>query len=186
MLCMTTSMESPRTGGVYSCRILGLPEGGRQLRAAVTIAVCPAPGKTVRIGQRPRERVGRFSVIPHLRQAAVIIGQRGLDHKPWLRLRFRWETGPLAALDPSTGVDAAPSPSLQLQAHLFRAASLFALYVRSGESRQELRTQALAEIDLGKRIDATFQPSTQVFAPRFIMLYKTGGAAASHTANATQ
>jgi hypothetical protein len=91
----------------------------------------------------------------------------------------------LAALDPSTGVDAAASPSLQLQAHLFRAASQFALYVRSGESRQELRTQALAEIDLCKRIDATFQPSTQVFAPRFITLYKTGGAAASHTA-ATQ
>jgi hypothetical protein len=92
----------------------------------------------------------------------------------------------LAALDPSTGVDAVASPSLQLQAHLFRAASLFALYVRSGESRQELRTQALAEIDLCRQIDAIFQPSPQVFAPRFIMLYKTGGAAASHTANATQ
>jgi tetratricopeptide (TPR) repeat protein len=92
----------------------------------------------------------------------------------------------LAALDPATGVDAAASPSLQLQAHLFRAASLFALYVRSGESRQELRTQALAEIELCKQIDAAFQPGTQVFAPRFIMLYKTGGAVASHTANATQ
>jgi hypothetical protein len=92
----------------------------------------------------------------------------------------------LAALDPSTGVDAAASPSLQLQAHLFRAASLFALYVRSGESRQEMRTQALAQIDLCKQIDASFQPSPQVFAPRFIMLYKTGGAAASQTANATQ
>jgi hypothetical protein len=92
----------------------------------------------------------------------------------------------LAALDPSTGVDAVASPSLQLQAHLFRAASLFALYVRSGESRQELRTQALAEIDLCRQIDAIFQPSPQVFAPRFIMLYKTDGARASHTANATQ
>jgi tetratricopeptide (TPR) repeat protein len=92
----------------------------------------------------------------------------------------------LEALDPSTGVDAAPSPSLQVQAHLFRAASLFALYVRSGESRQELRTQALAEIERCKQIDATFQPSTQVFSPRFVLLYKTGGAAASRTANATQ
>jgi len=92
----------------------------------------------------------------------------------------------LEALDPSTGVDAAPSPSLQVQAHLFRAASLFALYVRSGESRQELRTQALAEIERCKQIDATFQPSTQVFSPRFILMYKTGGAAASHTANAAQ
>jgi hypothetical protein len=91
----------------------------------------------------------------------------------------------LAALDPSTGVDAAPSPSLQLQAHLFRAASLFALYVRSGESKKELRTQALAEIDLCKQIDATFQPTTQAFAPRFITLYKTGGAAAQ-TAAVTQ
>ena len=90
----------------------------------------------------------------------------------------------LAALDPASGVDAAASPSLQLQAHLFRAASLFALYVRSGEHRQELRTQALAEIDQCKQIDATFEPSTQVFAPRFITLYKTGGAAASQTAAA--
>jgi hypothetical protein len=92
----------------------------------------------------------------------------------------------LAALDPSTGVDTAASPSLQLQAHLFRAASLFALYVRSGQSRQELRTQALAEIDRCRQIDATFQPSTQVFAPRFLMLYKTGGATAARTSNATQ
>jgi hypothetical protein len=90
----------------------------------------------------------------------------------------------LAALDPSTGVDSAASPSLQLQAHLFRAASLFALYVRSGESRQELRTQALAEIDRCKQINTSFQPSTQVFAPRFLTLYKTGGATAAHTANA--
>jgi hypothetical protein len=92
----------------------------------------------------------------------------------------------LTALDPSSGVDAAASPSLQLQAHLFRAASLFALYVRSGERRPELRTQALAEIDQCKQIDGTFEPSTQVFAPRFITLYKTGGAAASQTAAATQ
>jgi len=90
----------------------------------------------------------------------------------------------LTALDPSSGVDAAASPSLQLQAHLFRAASLYALYVRSGERRQELRTQALAEIDQCKQIDVTFEPSTQVFAPRFITLYKTGGAAASQTAAA--
>ena len=91
----------------------------------------------------------------------------------------------LAALDPATGVDDAASPSLQLQAHLFRAASAFALYVRSGEGRQEWRTQALAEIDRCKQIDATFEPSTQVFAPRFITLYKTGGAAAQ-TAAVTQ
>jgi hypothetical protein len=90
------------------------------------------------------------------------------------------------ALNPSTGVDDAASPSLQLQAHLFRAASLFALYVRSGESRQEFRTQALAEIDRCKQIDPAFEPSTQVFAPRFITLYKTGGAAAAQTAAVTQ
>jgi len=92
----------------------------------------------------------------------------------------------IAALDPSTGVDDAPSPSLQLHAHLFRAASLYALYVRSGESQQQYRTQAVAEIERCKQIDATFEPSNQVFAPRFIALYKTGGAAASHTAAVTQ
>jgi hypothetical protein len=92
----------------------------------------------------------------------------------------------VAALDPATGVDEGPNPSLQLQAHLFRAASLFALYVRSGESRQEYRTQALAEIEQCKQINGTFEPDAKIFAPRFIALYKTGGAAASQTASATQ
>jgi hypothetical protein len=92
----------------------------------------------------------------------------------------------IAALDPSTGVDDAASPSLQLQAHLFRAASLFALYVRSGESHQEYRTQALAEIERCKQINGTFEPDAKIFAPRFIAFYKSGGAAASQTASATQ
>lgn len=89
----------------------------------------------------------------------------------------------LTALDPSTGVADA---SLQLHVHLFRAASLFGLFVRSGETRQELRTQALAEIEQCKQINSSFEPDSRVFAPRFITLYKTGGAAASQTATATQ
>jgi len=89
----------------------------------------------------------------------------------------------LTALDPSSGVADA---SLQLHVHLFRAASLFGLFVRSGETRQELRTQALAEIEQCKQINSSFEPDSRVFAPRFITLYKTGGAAASQTASATQ
>ena len=89
----------------------------------------------------------------------------------------------LTALDPSSGVADA---SLQLHVHLFRAASLFGLFVRSGEARQELRTQALAEIEQCKQINSSFEPDSRVFAPRFITLYKTGGAPASQTATATQ
>jgi hypothetical protein len=91
----------------------------------------------------------------------------------------------VAALDPATGVDEGPNPLLQLQAHLFRAASLYALYVRSGEVRQELRTQALAEIERCKQINGTFEPDAKIFGPRFIALYKSGGAAASQTAAVT-
>lgn len=88
----------------------------------------------------------------------------------------------LTALDPSSGVG---DGSLQLQVHLFRAASLFGLFVRSGETRKELLTQAVAEIETCKQNSSTFEPDRRVFAPRFITLYKTGGAAASQT-TATQ
>jgi hypothetical protein len=85
----------------------------------------------------------------------------------------------LTALDPSSGVG---DGSLQLHVHLFRAASFYQLFVRSGERRQDLRAKALEEIAQCKQISSTFEPDARVFAPRFITLYKTGGAAAPQTA----
>lgn len=73
----------------------------------------------------------------------------------------------LVVLDPAKLADV----PLQLHVHLFRAASLFALYVRSGERDQAQRTQAVAEIEKCRQLDPAFQPDAKAFAPRFISFY---------------
>ena len=77
----------------------------------------------------------------------------------------------LSALEPLTGQVDVP---LQVHAHVFRAAALYALFVRSGESNADLRTQALAEITKTKQLNSSFQPSPRAFSPRFLSLYQTG------------
>jgi hypothetical protein len=89
----------------------------------------------------------------------------------------------LAALDPSAAAGEGP---LQLQVHLFRAASLYGLFVRSGEARKDLHASAVAEIELCKRISSSFEPDPRVFAPRFIALYKTPAAVSSQAAATTR
>jgi len=88
----------------------------------------------------------------------------------------------VTALGSSAGVGG----SLQLQVHLFRAASLYGLFVRSGEANKELHAKAIAEIELCKRISSSFEPDPRVFAPRFIALYKTPAAVSSQTAATTR
>jgi hypothetical protein len=85
----------------------------------------------------------------------------------------------LAALEPLVGQADVP---MQVHAHVFRAASLYALFVRTGESNQQLRSQALAEIAQSKQLNASFLPSPRAFSPRFLSLYQSGGAASSQTA----
>ena len=77
----------------------------------------------------------------------------------------------LATLEPLTGQVDVP---LQVHAHVFRAAALYALFVRSGESDTQLRAQALAEIARTKQLNASFQPSARAFLPRFLSLYHSG------------
>jgi len=77
----------------------------------------------------------------------------------------------LSALEPLTGQTEVP---LQVHAHVVRAAALYALFVRSGESNAQLRTDALAEITRTKQLNASFQPSPRAFSPRFLSLYQTG------------
>lgn len=77
----------------------------------------------------------------------------------------------LTALEPLAGQTGVP---LQVHAHVFRAAALYALFVRSGESDAQLRTQALAEIAKTKQLDSSFQPSARAFSPRFLSLYHSG------------
>jgi hypothetical protein len=68
---------------------------------------------------------------------------------------------------------------LQVHVHVFRAASLYALYLSSGQSNQGLREQAAAEVQRSKEIDPAFQPSRRAFTPRFISFYETGAVPAT-------
>jgi hypothetical protein len=66
--------------------------------------------------------------------------------------------------------------ALQLHVHLFRAASFYALYIRSGEKDDAARTQALAEVERCKQLNSTFTPDARVFSPRFLTFFQTGAA----------
>jgi hypothetical protein len=76
-------------------------------------------------------------------------------------------------LNPAEGI-AADDP-MRLHVHLFRAASLHALYLKSGESKADLRNQALAEIEQVRKLDSTFQPDRRFFSPAFIAFFESGG-----------
>jgi hypothetical protein len=87
----------------------------------------------------------------------------------------------LNTLAASPELDQAP---LQLHIHLFRAASLYVLFVRSNETNQALKNDALAEIARCKEINPAFQPSPRAFGPRFLGFFRTAGAPGTKTASA--
>jgi hypothetical protein len=62
---------------------------------------------------------------------------------------------------------------LRLHVHLFRAAAMHQLFVRSGEKDEGLRAQALREVEHCKEIDSTFTPDVRAFSPRFIAFYRS-------------
>lgn len=79
----------------------------------------------------------------------------------------------LQLLNPAGGI-AADDP-MRLHVHLFRAASLHALYLKSGERKADLRAQALAEIEQCRTLESTFQPDRRYFSPAFIAFFEAGG-----------
>jgi hypothetical protein len=87
----------------------------------------------------------------------------------------------LSALDP---LGSAIDVHLQVHVHLFRAASLYALYARSGETNQALLTSALTAIQRCKEIEPAFQPSARAFSPRFLSFFQSAGAPGTQTAAA--
>ena len=87
----------------------------------------------------------------------------------------------LAALDPANTPTEVP---LQLHVHLFRAAALYALYVRSDEKDQSLRSRALSEIEQCKQLSPAFVPAANAFGPRFIDFFNQGAAQRSLAAGA--
>ena len=89
----------------------------------------------------------------------------------------------LSSLDPLGSASDVP---LQVHVHLFRAASLYALYARSGETNQSLRSNVLAEIQRCKEIDPAFQPNPRAFSPRFLSLFQNAGASGVQSAPSSQ
>ena len=61
---------------------------------------------------------------------------------------------------------------LRLHVHLFRAASLFALYARSGGADASLRDQAQAEVNQCRQLDPDFVPDERHFSPQFLAFYR--------------
>ena len=88
----------------------------------------------------------------------------------------------LNTLASSPDLDQAP---LQLHIHLFRAASLYTLFVRSGETNQALRAEALSEIARCKEINPVFQPSPRAFGRRFINFFRSAGVPGAGSGAAT-
>jgi hypothetical protein len=86
----------------------------------------------------------------------------------------------LNTLAPSPELDQAP---LQLHIHLFRAASLYTLFVRSNETNEALKNEARAEIARCKEINPAFQPSPRAFGPRFISFFRNANATGTTTAS---
>jgi hypothetical protein len=66
-----------------------------------------------------------------------------------------------------------PDVALQIHFHLFRAAALYELFLRSQGKDQALEAQALAEVQHCKSIDSAFQPDARAFSPRFVAYYQS-------------
>ena len=86
------------------------------------------------------------------------------------------------ALSSLDALGSASDVPLQVHVHLLRAASLYALYVRSGETNQALRSNALAEIRRCKEIDPAFQPNPRAFSPHFLSVFQNAGASGVQSA----
>jgi hypothetical protein len=88
----------------------------------------------------------------------------------------------LTALNPAGSF--APDVPLQLHIHLFRAAAAYALFLRSGETNQRLREEAVTEITQCKQLDSSFEPDSRAFTPRFIAVFHAGTIASGKAAEA--
>ena len=61
-----------------------------------------------------------------------------------------------------------------LQAHLFRAAAQYALFLTGGSGDPQLLDEARRDIRECRRLDADFVPDNRAFTPRFITFFQQG------------
>ena len=62
--------------------------------------------------------------------------------------------------------------ALRVHVHVFRAAALYQLFLKTGGKDDALRTQAVMEVEHGKAVDSAFVPNG-AFSPRFIAFYQS-------------
>jgi hypothetical protein len=91
--------------------------------------------------------------------------QQGAD----LFLRSEYQQA-VAALGDTTSLQ--PDVPFRLHFHLFKAAALYQLSLKSRENEEALRAQALTEVQRAKEIDSAFQLDARAFSPRFISFYQ--------------
>ena len=143
----------------------------RRLDAASRGANLAAIQQATRATSDMRQRLGELTA----RFGSLTLKERGvspaLEDGSGRYLAGRYEEA-LQALNPAEGF-AADDP-LRLHIHLFRAASLHALYLKSRQTKPELRVQALAEIAECKKLDSAFQLDRRAFSPAFIALFEGG------------
>jgi hypothetical protein len=115
----------------------------------------------------------------------VTLRDRGVHAALEEGARFFFDGDYPRALDALSALSARNDVPLQLHVHLFRAAALYALFVRSGETDQALRAEALAEVERCRQLDSGFNPDPRTFSPRFIAFYRAGSVPAADAARQT-
>jgi tetratricopeptide (TPR) repeat protein len=113
---------------------------------------------------------------------SVTLRDRGVHAALEDGARFFFDGNYQNTLDALSAVSTRTDLPLQLHVHLFRAAALYGLFIRSGETSEPLRKEALAEIDRCKQLDSAFVPDSRAFSPRFIAFYRTGSTMRSDSA----
>lgn len=66
------------------------------------------------------------------------------------------------------------TPAIRLQVWLFRAASLYALYIVAGERDDTLKSAATAALQECRRLNPAYAPDDRIFSPRFLKFFRNG------------
>jgi hypothetical protein len=147
-----------------------LEEGRRRFDAARKKQDLAGIKDAVRIATEARDRLN--AMITSNGAGGLTLEQRGI-HPALITGSRHYFAGEyqqaLSALDdPALAASTVP---IQLHAHVFRAASLFALWVSSEPPNESLKKRAEAEVRLCQGIDPAFRPDNRAFSPRFIRFF---------------
>lgn len=148
-----------------------LDDGRRRFEAARKKQDLDAIRDAAGVAAEARDRL--TAVLAAISPVELTLEQRGV-HPALVTASRHYLSGQyreaLAALDDPTL--AAPGAPLEIHAHLFRAASLFALYINSLPPDDALKNRAEAEVRRCRALDASFRPDPRAFSPRFVRFFE--------------